>query len=105
MRAVRLGRAGESASGMTGPREAIRTVLGTATRRFPDRFFRYARILGETKNVKRLSFTRQLRDYAAFAEQERFTFELFVRRNTQMTKPLIKAVVEGRIELKVLEGL
>lgn len=56
-------------------------------------------MLSEVKNVSSLSFTRQLRDFADFAQQTGRQFDLYVRRSTRLSGPLKDAVQEGRINL------
>jgi len=38
-----------------------------------------------------LSYTSQLRDYAAYARQEDFTFNLYVRPGVKLSQPLLDA--------------
>ena len=57
-------------------------------------------MLGEVKNVKSLSYTRQLRDFAAYAEQQELRFELTVRQGTQLSCPLQREVDAGKIVLE-----
>ena len=59
-------------------------------------------MIGEVKNVGRLSYTNQLRDFAAYAQQQRYTFELWVRPTTPLSGPLQLAVGEGQIILRFL---
>jgi hypothetical protein len=58
---------------------------------------RNAGIIGEVKNVGYLSFTKQLRDYAAYAEANKYKFILTTRQRTQFTNPLQTAIDTGRI--------
>jgi len=44
--------------------------------------------LNRVKNVQSLSFTRQLRDYSAFAQQNGLQFNLYVRPTTILSGPL-----------------
>jgi hypothetical protein len=58
-------------------------------------------LIGEVKNVKKLSLTNQLRDYIAYSQQEpRIPFYLYVRESTQLSKPLERAVGLEQILLK-----
>jgi len=59
-------------------------------------------VIGEVKNVGSLSYTKQLRDFAAYAQQQGYTFELWVRPSTQLSGPLQQAVKFGRITLRFL---
>ena len=47
--------------------------------------------MSEVKNVKRLSYTRQLRDYADYGWQHGLRLDIYVRRNTQLSGPLARA--------------
>lgn len=75
-----IGRAGEEAVGITGPKTRI--TLPTGRFRVPDQVDKAAEVVREVKNVARLSYTRQLRDYALWAQQQGYTFELIVRKTT-----------------------
>jgi len=48
------------------------------------------------------AFTSQLRDYAAFAGQNGYTFDLYVRATTKLSAPLQAAIDAGSITLKFL---
>jgi hypothetical protein len=92
-----IGRAGEEAAGITGPKTQIRSLTGTANYRVPDEVVRSAQVLREVKNVARLSYTSQLRDYALYSQQEGYTFELITRQTTQLSGPLQAAIERGEI--------
>lgn len=97
--AVRLGMAGE---------RAVRAVydIGLPTfikingrRRIPDGINALAKTVSEVKNVKELGLTSQLLDYSAYARSKGFRFDLFVREDTYMTKPLKEYIAGGNINL------
>jgi hypothetical protein len=92
-----IGRAGEEAAGITGPKSQIKSPTGTAKFRVPDQLDDTAQILREVKNVARLSYTKQLRDYALYAQQKGYTFELITRQTTQLSGPLRAAIERGEI--------
>jgi hypothetical protein len=97
--ARQLGQEGEQAVRSVydiGEKEAI-DVAGQT--RIPDGLTREA--LSEVKNVKSLSYTRQLRDYASFAEQTGRRFDLYVRpgTGTRLSGPLVDAINAGKINL------
>jgi hypothetical protein len=54
-------------------------------------------ILSEVKNVDKLSFTRQLRDYSDFSQQTGRSFDLYTRPGTQLSGPLQDAIDSGFI--------
>ncbi len=93
--AKELGNAGEVAAGIVGPKKAIQ-VGGRSL--FPDEVTRFS--LTEVKNVQRLSFTRQLRDYAAHTQAEGIPFYLVTRPGTRLSGPLQRAINEGIIRHK-----
>ncbi len=72
--------------------------------RFPDIFNDKAGIIGEVKNVQSLSYTQQLRDYAAYAKANGLTFNLYVRLSTQMSGPLWDAINSDIIKLNYIPG-
>jgi Restriction endonuclease fold toxin 7 len=51
--------------------------------------------LSEVKNVESLSYARQLRDFADYAQQTGRRFDLYVRPNTSLSGPLERAVGPG----------
>jgi hypothetical protein len=100
--ARQLGTAGETAAGIVKNTERITSLTGTARYRIPDILDHSVRVIGEVKNVGRLSYTNQLRDFAAYAQQYGYTFELWVRPTTQLSGPLQQAVGQGQIVLRFL---
>jgi hypothetical protein len=44
-------------------------------------------VIGEVKNVGSLSYTRQIRDFVAYAKQNGLRFELTVRQSTKLSRP------------------
>jgi len=97
-----LGRVGEKMADFTGNKTRI---LINGRNRIPDGFDELGRTLSEVKNVNRLSYTRQLRDYADYARQNGFTFELFVRPDTRLSGPLLEAIRNGDIILRHIPGI
>jgi hypothetical protein len=99
MAAVRTaGREGEDAVRAVvdiGPKQTI-TIAGRT--RVPDGLITGAGgVLSEVKNVKALSYTQQLRDYAAFASDNGFRFDLYVRPGANLSGPLKQAIDSGVI--------
>ena len=97
---MQVGRAGENAvRGVVdiGPKVRIRINGRT---RIPDGLT--GDVLTEVKNVRSLSFTRQLRDFGGFARQTRRGFDLFLRQDTQLSGPLMVAVATGTINLRFI---
>ncbi|WP_374413575.1 putative toxin [Hydrogenophaga sp.] len=54
-------------------------------------------VVSEVKNVKKLSFTKQLRDYSDFAQQTGRRFDLYTRPSTEPSGPLQDAIDSGII--------
>jgi nucleotide-binding universal stress UspA family protein len=95
--AQQLGRTGEAAVRALhdiGPSQSIK--IGDRTR-FPDGLT--PTTLSEVKNVQSLSYTSQLRDYAAFARQEGLTFNLYVRPGAHLSRPLLDARAAGHVNI------
>ncbi len=92
------GRLGEQLAGITGPKEPI--FLNNLKKRIPDRIDKIARELIEVKNVQRLSYTRQLKDYMEWCNENKYTFVLIVRWYPKLSKPLQDLVREGKITLR-----
>lgn len=61
-------------------------------------------VLSEVKNVKSMSYTQQLRDFSDISSQKGLRFDLYVRPSTKLSSPLVRAVQDGRINLKVIPG-
>ncbi|MCW5765446.1 MAG: hypothetical protein KIT68_05665 [Phycisphaeraceae bacterium] len=95
--AARLGREGQAA--VPGPQntQRIESVSQTADYRVPDRLDRQTKIIGEIKNVEHQAFTSQLRDYSEWARRNGYTFELWLRKDTRVTKPLQDVIDQGLI--------
>jgi hypothetical protein len=98
-----LGQAGETAAGIIKNTDRIPSLTGTANYRIPDQLLRSQQLISEVKNVSHLSFTSQIKDYMAFAQQEGYTFELWVRGSTTFSKPLQEVIDRGQVLLKYLE--
>jgi Restriction endonuclease fold toxin 7 len=103
MTAVRqLGQQGELAAGIVKNTERIASTMKPGTYRVPDVLDHGARVIGEVKNVGRLAYTSQLRDFTAYAQQNGYQFQLWVRPATQLSRPLSVDIVNGNIILKLL---
>lgn len=51
------------------------------------------------KNVKRLSYTNQLRDFMLYAEKNGYTYVIKIRKATQLSSTLKSLVDAGKIVL------
>ncbi len=97
---VRVGQAGEDAvrSVYNIGEKAKLTINGRG--RIPDGLT--PEVLSEVKNVKRLSFTRQLRDFSDHAKANGLRFDLYVRPDTKLSGPLLDAVKDKTINLRFI---
>ena len=91
------GARGEAAAGIVKNTQRIPSLSGSAPYRIPDGLGNG--VLSEVKNVSSLSYTSQLRDFAAYAQQEGLAFNLYVRGSTTLSGPLQAAVDNGTIAL------
>jgi RHS repeat-associated protein len=96
-RARALGKAGEQAVGLSGPKKAIQ--VGSKTR-IPDGLT--STTLTEVKNVKTLSYSSQLRDFVNYSQQNTLSFILYTRSTTIITGPLQQAINNGLIIHKII---
>jgi RHS repeat-associated protein len=102
IKSVKVGQAGE---------EAVREVydIGNKTgfnaggkNRIADGLNRALKTVSEVKNTATQAFTRQLRDYTAYAQQEGMRFDLYVRESTKLSGPLKDAIHSGLINLRLI---
>lgn len=95
--AGQLGREGEAAvrAGYDIGEKGRFVINGRA--RISDGLNESARTLSEVKNVGRLSFTRQLRDYLEYAQTNDLRFDLYTRQHSRLSGPLQNAVDSGLI--------
>jgi restriction endonuclease fold toxin 7 of polymorphic toxin system/pretoxin HINT domain-containing protein len=89
-----LGKVGEDAAGITKNTEKLRI---NGRERIPDELT--GRTIGEVKNVKYQYLSTQLRDYLDYAQQNSLQFNLYVRKDTQLSQPLQDLVDSGGINL------
>jgi hypothetical protein len=95
--ARRLGREGEEAVRRVYDIGEKQTISINGRERIPDGLLRT--VLSEVKNVGRLSYTQQLRDFAAYAAENRLRFDLYVRAGAELSGPLQEAIKAGLINL------
>ncbi len=99
-KAVRVGQAGESAVRLAFDIGEKAKILINGRNRIPDGLT--TTVLSEIKNVESLSFSRQLRDFADYAQQTGRRFDLYVRPNTKLSGPLQEAVQQRTIQLRFI---
>ena len=94
-----MGIQGEQAAQICKNTQRIPSLTGSASYRIPDVLNRAEGVLGEVKNVGSLSYTSQLLDFSAFAQQEGLQFQLTVRPTTRLLGPLQQEIDSGRVTL------
>ena len=94
-----LGKVGENLSSIPKNKSRIDSLTGTANYRVPDFLNKEYGVIGEVKNVKSLSYTKQIQDYMLYAKQNGYTFFLQIRQSTQLSSTLKKLVDAGEIVL------
>jgi hypothetical protein len=102
--ARQLGSEGERLVPVSGNTVRIPSPSGSAAYRIPDILNPEEGVIGEVKNVASLSYTSQLRDFAAYAEENDYQYDLYVRTSTQLSGPLQDAIEQGTINLRFLPG-
>ena len=94
-----LGEAAVRAAHDIGPKEMVQMF---GRNRFPDGLL--PGVVSEVKNVARLSYPRQLRDYAAYAVDTKREFDLYVRSTTKLAGTLVEAISNNSIVLRISPG-
>jgi len=91
-----VGRVGEAQRGIQA--QGKRAIRVADRIRYPDRITRTT--VEEIKNAKRLSYTRQLRDYQQWASMNNRKLVVHVRRNTELSGPLKEAWSRGELQIR-----
>lgn len=97
---VRIGGDGETAVKAAFSIGAKFRIAINGRTRIPDGLT--STVLSEVKNVRTQGFTRQLRDFADFAQQTGRRFDLYVRPTTRLSGPLQDAIAQGTINLRLI---
>ena len=100
--AVRKGQQGEAAVRAIRDIGPKKPIVVNGRRRIPDGMNRTT--LTEIKNVKSLSYTQQLRDYADYANENGLVFELWMPRGVEMSRTLRDEIDAGRIVPQWIPG-
>lgn len=98
---ARVGKEGEAAVGLIGPKKGIR-IPGANNLRFPDGLTQTT--LSEVKNVAKQGYTKQIKDYVAFSKANGLTFDLYVRPSTKISSQLNRAILRGDINKRYIPG-
>ncbi len=98
-----IGKIGEQMS--KWPKNTVRIDSSTrsAKYRIPDYLNFDKKVLGEVKNVKRLSFTKQIEDFMLYSEKNGLTFIIKVRKTTQFSPKLKTLIDAGRIAISYIK--
>ncbi|MEQ1967456.1 putative toxin [Xenorhabdus nematophila] len=99
--ASKAGREGEAAvKSVYNIGDKRKISVGEDRYRIPDGIHTIDKTLNEVKNVKRQGLTRQLKDYSAYAQEKNLDFNLFIRPDTKVSKPLQEQIDKGLIKRK-----
>ena len=94
-----LGKIGEKLSKLPKNTKRIDSLTKSAKYRIPDYLDKANKIIGDVKNVKKLSYTKQLQDFMLYAQKHNYTYVLKIRKSTQLSGTLKKLVDAGKIVL------
>ena len=92
-----VGKDRERRVGLTGPKQQIPSLTGTAGYRVPDGLTQVT--IEEVKNAAKLSINNQLRDFLVYAKATGRTFILYVRSNTELVGELKRWEARGLIKV------
>jgi len=95
-RPVQVGQAGERAARIPQGSKAQIRINGRT--RIPDRLTQSELI--EVKNVRKLSYTEQLRDFYEYCNRNNLRFVLVVRRDTRLSRTLQEMERRGQIVVR-----
>ena len=70
--------------------ERIFGATAKSGNRIPDLLTHIDKVFGEIKGVKNLSLSGQLKDFINYAGENGYSFRLYLRPDTTLTKPLIQ---------------
>ena len=94
-----VGKIGEKLSRLPKNTKRIESLSKSAKYRIPDYLDKANKIIGDVKNVKKLSYTNQLKDFMLYAEKYGYTYVIKIRKTTQLSSTLKSLVDAGRIVL------
>jgi len=95
-----VGKEGEELAGIVKNTEHIDSLAGDAKYRIPDILDRDAKIIGDVKNVKELSYRSQLESFYKYAKEKGLKFVLIIRRDTKLSSPLQEMADAGEVTVK-----
>ncbi len=94
-----LGRIGEKMAKWPQNTTRIKSFTGSSKYRIPDYLNKANKVIGDVKNVKQLSYTKQLQDFMLYAEKYGHTYVLKIRKTTQLSSTLKSLADAGKIVL------
>ena len=97
-----LGKIGEQMAKWAKNTTHIPSLTNSAKYRIPDYLNKKLGIIGEVKNVSKLSYTKQIKDFYLYAQKNGYTFILKVRRSTKFSSALKKLIDAGKIVIMYL---
>jgi hypothetical protein len=100
LKPVRVGQAGEDAVRAEYDIGTKQTISVNGRDRIPDGLTDTT--LSEVKNVKSLSFSSQLRDFADYAKAHGLKYDLYVRPTTTFSGPLTQAITDHVIDIEYI---
>ena len=92
-----LGKIGEKMAKWPKNTTRIKSLTGSAKYRIPDYLNKANKVIGDVKNVKKLSYTKQLKDFMLYAEKYGYTYIIKVRHTTQFSSTIKKLIDAGKI--------
>ncbi|PJD99434.1 MAG: hypothetical protein CK427_15850, partial [Leptospira sp.] len=84
----KLGREGETIANIKKNKDRIESITKTAKYRTPDEWLKNEKVIREIKNVSKLPYSRQIKDFNLWAQKNGHKFILEVRKGAKLTKPL-----------------
>ena len=95
-----VGKAGEDYANITGPKTSIKGPISDRSR-IPEALDLKAGTLTECKNVARLSYTSQLRDYVQYSRENGLQMILWIGETAILTQPMQDAIIENGIQINL----
>ena len=96
-----LGKQGEDfVSKELGMQHNTQKISINGRKRIPDFFDEHNCIIVESKNVTKLSYTQQLRDYVTKAQEMGTQLKIYVRKGTTFSAPLKEAIKNNLIAIE-----
>jgi hypothetical protein len=96
---------GKAAENLLGAGAKHAYILKSGAKIFPDAVDENLGVMVEIKNVSKLSYTSQIRNYSQYAKENQMQLVLVVRHDTQFSTPLDTAIADNHIQVLRLQGL